>query len=105
MACDEQQRIVVFQQHASGAGKIRGIRLYGGGQFKIQTISIDDDLPPILDETDRYFPKTLYADLVLNYLNHPDLSCDLVEKCIAQGIPVVVPGKKGGLKGVYTAPT
>jgi len=105
MAHEEQQRIIVFQQNASATAKIRGISLYGGGQFKIRTISIDDALPPILDNTDDYLPKTVNADLVLNYLKHPDLTCDLVEKCLSQRIPVVASGMKGGLKGVHNPPT
>jgi hypothetical protein len=99
------QRILVFQQNGSGEGKIRGMRKYGKDIFVIETISIEGSLPPIIDDTSDYLPKDIQADLVLDFLKHPDLSHDLAAFCAVRDIPVVASGKK--LKGqrVFTPPT
>ena len=99
------QRILVFQQNGSGESKIRGMRKYGKDIFIIETISIDESLPPILDNTSEYLPKDIQADLVLDFLKHPDLSHDLAAACAKRKIPVVASGKK--LKGqrVFVPPT
>lgn len=99
------QRVLVFQQCGSGERKIQGILQYGQGHFDLDTVSIDEALPPILDETDGLLPKALDADLVLDYLVHPDLSYDLAMRCAASDIPVIAPGKKIRLKGVLSPPT
>jgi len=100
-----RQRILVFQQNGSGESKIRGIRRYGKEIFIIKTISIDQSLPPILDDTAEYLPSDIQADLVLDFLKHPDLSHDLAAACAKRKIPVVASGKK--LKGqrVFVPPT
>ena len=100
-----RQRILVFQQNGSGESKIRGIRRYGKELFIIKTISIDQSLPPILDDTAEYLPSDIQADLVLDFLKHPDLSHDLAAACAKRKIPVVASGKK--LKGqrVFVPPT
>jgi len=99
------QRILVFQQNGSGESKIRGIKKYGKDIFIIETFSIDESLPPILDNTSEYLPKDIQADLVLDFLKHPDLSHDLATACTKRKIPVVASGKK--LKGqrVFVPPT
>ena len=100
-----RQRILVFQQNGSGESKIQGIRRYGKKLFIIKTISIDQSLPPILDDTAEYLPSDIRADLVLDFLKHPDLSQDLAAACAKRKIPVVASGKK--LKGqrVFAPPT
>jgi hypothetical protein len=105
MPMDERQRIAVFQQNASGEAKIKGIERYGGGRFDIQTISIDAPLPPIIDDTARVLPEVIHADLVLDFLAHPDLSWDLTDQCRIQAIPVVASGRKERREGVHTPPT
>ena len=101
----DRQRILVFQQNGSGESKIQGIRRYGKKLFIIKTISIDQSLPPILDDTAEYLPSDIRADLVLDFLKHPDLSQDLAAACAKRKIPVVASGKK--LKGqrVFAPPT
>ena len=101
----DRQRILVFQQNGSGESKVRGIRKYGKELFIIKTISIDQSLPPILDDTAEYLPSDIQADLVLDFLAHPDLSHDLAAACAKRKIPVVASGKK--LKGqrVFVPPT
>ena len=89
-----RQYIAVFQQHGSGEKKIRGIRHFGRGLFRIEIISLDELLPDFLDNTDAYFPENIQADLVLDFLSHPDLSQDLALKCRKQKIPVIASGKK-----------
>lgn len=99
------QRIMVFQQNRSGESKIRGIRQHGRDRFVLEIISIDDILPPIIDDTRGYLPSDIRADLVLDFLKHPDLSHDLGNFCADLGIPVVASGKKFRISGVLTPPT
>ena len=99
------QRILVFQQNGSGESKIRGIRRYGKDIFLIETISIDASLPPIIDDTSDYLPKDIPADLVLDFLKHPDLSHDLALFCAEREIPIVASGKKLRGQRVFAPPT
>ena len=99
------EEIVVFQQNGSGERKIRGIREYGKSRFFIKTVSIDEPLPPVLDHTGEYLPRTIQADLVLDFLTHPDLSHDLASACVKLMIPVVASGKKIRMQGIFTPPT
>lgn len=99
------QRILVLQQRDRGESKIQGIRRHGGARFLLRVESIDDALPPVLDETDAYLPEALDTDLVLDYLEHPDLSHDLARRCSQEGVPLIAPGKKTQATGVLTPPT
>ena len=98
----ETQKILVFQQNGSGEKKIAGIRKYGGGRFSIDVISIDTPLPAVIDDEMEYIPKDIDADLVLDFLKHPDLSQDLAAVCGEKKIPVVASGKKLEMEGVHT---
>jgi len=100
-----REKILVFQQNGSGERKIQGIRRYGKERFIIETVSIDVALPPILDYTQYYLPSDIQADLVLDFLKHPDLSHDLAIACRARNIPIVASGKKLRVKGAFTPPT
>ena len=102
---EETQKIVVFQQNGSGEKKIEGIRRYGNSGFTIEIVSIDETLPGVIDDAREYIPKDLRADLVLDFLKHPDLSQDLAEVCRDKNIPVVASGKKVRVNGVLTPPT
>ncbi len=99
------EKILVFQQNGSGESKIQGIRKYGKDRFIIETVSIDETLPPILDDTRDYLPSNIQADLILDFLKHPDLSHDLAVACRARNIPIVASGKKLRVKGALTPPT
>ena len=88
------QRILVFQQKGSGENKIRGIRQFGGDRFIIETYNIDAPLPVLIEHTNDYLPKTIDADIILDYLKHLDLSNDLWLLCGKLGIPVVASNKK-----------
>ena len=66
---------------------------------------MDQALPVVLDDTSPYLPETVRADLVLDYLRHPDLSWDLATMCQGLGVPVVASGKKTRPAGVWTPPT
>jgi len=101
---NEPQRILVFQQQGRGESKIAGIRQYGGDSFRLDVVSIEDDLPSVIDDGRSFFPKEISADLVLDYLVHPDLSHDLAELCREKKIPIIASGKKSAGKGVYTPP-
>ncbi|MGD8366248.1 MAG: DUF166 family (seleno)protein DfsP [Desulfobacterales bacterium] len=101
----KKQRILVFQQNGSGESKIRGIRERGLDRIDLRVVDIDQPLPEVIDEGGEYLPERIEADLVLDYLRHPDLSHDLAERCRQQGIPVVASGRKIRIKGVLTPPT
>ena len=88
------QRILVCQQCGSGEAKIAGIRQYGGPLFQLETHDIDMPLPDLIDDTAPYLPQQLEADLILDFLKHPDLATDLARMAYDQGIPVVASGKK-----------
>ncbi|MEW6079958.1 MAG: DUF166 family (seleno)protein DfsP [Thermodesulfobacteriota bacterium] len=95
---------MVFQQRGRGESKIAGIREYGRGRFLLDVVSIRDDLPTVIEDSRSLFPREICADLVLDYLIHPDLSQDLAGICRELGIPVVASGKKSAGKGVHTPP-
>ncbi len=99
------QRVAVFQQNGSGERKIAGVRDYGADIIALEIISIDEPLPLVLDDARAYLPETIEADLVLDYLRHQDLSHDLVNMCVAKGIPIVSSGKKRMGKQVMAPPT
>lgn len=99
------QRITVFQQKGSGERKISGIRKYGSEAIRLQVISIDEDLPDLIDDGRAYLPEKIEADLVLDFLTHQDLSHDLVSLCHERKIPIVSSGKKIPSKWVHTPPT
>jgi hypothetical protein len=99
------QKILVFQQNGSGEKKIEGIRQYGDNRFTLEVVSINETLPEIIDDTTKYIPQNFQADLVLDYLKHPDLSHDLAVLCRGRKIPVVASGKKLRIKGALTPST
>ena len=100
-----EQQIVVFQQGGSGVAKIRGIREHGRGMVITRIIDIDADLPPVIDDTDPYLPDSLEADLVLDFLRHPDLRHGLALRCLQWSIPVVASGKRMPVDGLISPPT
>jgi len=98
-------RIIVFQQNRRGESKIAGIQKYGDDQFQMEIVSIEDDLPPVIDDARQFLPEKIEADLVLDFLQHPDLSYDLAEICSQKEIPLVASGKKHHPNHVITPPT
>lgn len=100
-----KQRIWVFQQNGSGEKKIQGIRRYANHEMDLNIISIDDVLPPVIDDSKDLLPDRIDADLVLDFLKHPDLSCDLARLCLEDKVPMVASGKKMKMPGVSTPPT
>ena len=102
---EDSQRILVFQQNGSGEAKIEGIRRFGGTRFSLRIVNIDNALPPVVDDADTYLPSSYEADLVLDFLKHPDISYDLALRCHEYNIPLVASGKKHHIKGVLCPPT
>jgi hypothetical protein len=95
-------RILVFEQNGSGQDKIAGLQRYGQG-MEVTVVSIDAALPEFVDNPEEFIPSVLEADLVVDYLTHPDLSDFLLEQCQVQGIVAVAPGKRRARgTGVYT---
>jgi hypothetical protein len=99
------QNLLVFQQNNSGESKIKGVRQYGEGLFNLEVISIDTPLPTIIEDSKIYLPRDFAADLVLDFLKHPDLSHDLSRICHEKQIPIVASGKKLRDKWALTPPT
>ncbi len=97
-------KLLVFQQGGKGDSKVRGIEKYGRGLYRISKITIEEGLPPVIDDASEYFPETIEADLVLDYLKHPDLSHDLALLCKKAGIPLIASGKKTIMDGTLTPP-
>lgn len=105
MQNNDRQKVTVFQQQGSGERKIAGVRLYGGDIIALDVVSIDVELPPVLDDTSQFLPRELDTDLVLDFLKHSDLSEDLADLCAEKGIPVIASGKKINNKWVMKPPT
>jgi hypothetical protein len=101
---DRPLKILVFQEGGRGESKVKGIKRYGQNQFDITLITIDQPLPPVVDDASGYLPDTIAADLVLDFLKHPDLSHDLALMCKRTGIPIVASGKKTTVDGTHTPP-
>ena len=100
-----EQQIVVFQQRGSGEAKIRGIREHGRDMRIARVFDIQEDLPRVIDDTDPYLPASLEADLVLDFLRHPDLRHGLALMCRRWSIPVVASGKRMPVEGLISPPT
>lgn len=100
-----RQKVTVFQQQGSGERKIAGVRLYGGDIIELDVISIDVELPPVIDDSSEFLPEDLAADLVLDFLKHSDLSQDLADLCERKSIPVIASGKKIDNRWVVKPPT
>jgi hypothetical protein len=99
------QTIWVYQQHQSAMGKIQAIERYAKDAIDLKIISINDALPPIIDDDSFYLPSPQGADLVLDHLQHPDLSHALAQLCRQAGIPVIASGKKPPLEDALTPRT
>lgn len=102
---ENPQRILVIQQRNRGESKIVGIEKYGKGRFEIEVISVPNGLPDVIDDTSDYLPEMIEADLVLDYLCHPDLSHDLAVKCREMKIPMIASGKRISETSAITPPT
>lgn len=101
----QPQHIWVYQQHQSALGKIKAIEQYSPEEIELHIISIDDTLPPVIDDATGILPDPQGADLVLDHLKHPDLSYYLAEKCRRLKIPVVASGKKPPMEEALTPRT
>ncbi|MBI9075503.1 MAG: hypothetical protein JEZ02_08850 [Desulfatibacillum sp.] len=101
------QLIKVFQQNNSGARKIAAVKERAGESLVLEVVSIDEALPMVMDDTRDILEQArdMKADLVLDYLRHPDLSYDLCRICSQREIPIVSPSKKWRMPGVFTPPT
>ncbi len=100
-----RQRLLIFQQDGSGEQKIAGVKKHGGNQFELEVFSINEVLPPVLDDTSDYLPSNISCDLVLDFLKHQDLSQDLAALCAEKKIPIISSGKKIISKWAKTPPT
>lgn len=96
------QKLLVFQQNGRGENKIRGIRAYGERLFELEILSIESPVPAVLDDSSEFLPSDFQADLVLDYLKHPDLSHDLALMCKDKSITLVASGKKMRVQGAFT---
>jgi len=102
---ESRQRLMIFQQNGSGEQKIAGLKKYGKDLFDIEIFEINEELPPVVDDTSGYLPEDLSCDLVLDFLTHQDLSYDLAALCAEKHIAIVSSGKKIPSRWVMTPPT
>ena len=86
--------IVVFEEQGSGEKKIQGISEHGTGLHISRRYNIEETLPELVDDPENYIPDDFSADLVLDFLKHPDLSAYLAQVCKKKNIPVIASGKK-----------
>ena len=86
--------IVVFEEQGSGEKKIQGIGEHGTGLNIVKRYNIEENLPELVDDPEHYIPEDFEADLVLDFLKHPDLSEYLAKICSRKNIPVIASGKK-----------
>jgi hypothetical protein len=87
-------KIVVFEEQDSGEKKIRGIARHGKRLKIVRRFNIDASLPKIIDDPESYIAEDFEADLVLDFLKHPDLSSYLAQVCKKKKIAVIASGKK-----------
>jgi hypothetical protein len=87
-------KIIVFEEHGSGEKKIQGINQHGTGLEIIRRYNIEEALPEVVDDPEEFIPEDFSADLVLDFLKHPDLSAHLAQVCKEKKIPVIASGKK-----------
>ncbi len=88
------QKVLIVQQNKAGERKAEGIKRFGKDRFAIEIIDIETNLPTIIDDGFEYLPEKIDADIVLDFLKHPDLSEDLAVLCERQEVSVVITGKK-----------
>lgn len=86
--------IVIFEEYKSGEKKIQAITKHGTGLEISKCYNIEECLPEIVDDPERYIPDDFSADLVLDFLKHPDLSFHLAKVCKKKKIPVIASGRK-----------
>lgn len=87
--------IIVFQEHNSGELKVEGVQRYGEGMKIVDIVSINQHLPDFVEDPEEFIAEDFSADLVLNFLKHPDLVEYLIRICEKKGIVIVSAGKKG----------
>lgn len=87
-------RVIVFEQQGSGRKKIEGLIRYAPELQIVRVVNIDQALPELIDLPEDYLADDFEADLVLDFLRHPDLSDYLIALCRRKKIPVVASGKK-----------
>jgi thymidylate synthase len=100
-----RQKIWAFLQDERGAGKISAIRSQAGSRIDLEIFTIEQALPPVVDDASDWLPGRIEADLVLAHLKHPDLTHALADLCRRDGVPMIAPGQKGALSGVLTPRT
>jgi len=88
-------KIAVFEESGCAQRKIEGIRRFAPEILLSPVI----DLPHInkdivIDEPEEFLQEDFDADMVLNYIKHPDLSYFLTQICKKKGVPVVASGQK-----------
>ncbi|MBW1615168.1 MAG: hypothetical protein JRJ49_01285 [Deltaproteobacteria bacterium] len=99
------QKVIVFQQNNSGESKIAGIEKYGEDLFSLKRININENLPILIENSSEFLPNKIEADIVLDYLKHPDLSFDLALLCIKEKIPLIASSKKIKGENIFIPPT
>ena len=53
---NKRQKIVVFEQNGKSEAKTAGILEFGKGRFELEVVSMESDLPPVIDDARDFFP-------------------------------------------------
>ena len=86
--------IIVFQQQGSGEAKIKGIANYGSDLTISKIFDLPSQLPEFINDPEEFFTEDFSCDLVLSFLQHPDLLHHLATICAEKGTPLIASGKK-----------
>lgn len=90
----QRTTLIIFQQNNCGSEKIKGLTKYGVNLSIKKIFTIEAVLPEIVDDPQHYIPDDFNCDIVLSFLNHPDLLDYLIRICSDKNIPVIASGKK-----------
>ena len=90
---DVPQKLVIFEEDGSGDYKVAGIQVYGKNIHITKVFNIQGPLPVLIDEPEDFITEDFDADLVLDFVRHPDLSQYVVEVCRKKSIPVIASGQ------------
>ncbi len=93
--------IAIFQRGNFAENITKGIKL--NSDFNVLVFSVPEKLPQIIDEPEKYLKTDFNADLILDYLYHPNLTDHLIEIAKNKGVQIIVPKRK--VKGAITPVT
>ena len=91
-------RVIVFQREELGKHIIEGLKKHS--DIDVESFTVDEALPQIIDSPQDLLDADFEADLIFDHLHHRNLSEYLVGIAKRKGIPIIVPGAK--IEGAIT---